>query len=106
MNKKERVVRKFIRNSALIILSLLIVGVFCFKYVTKEQEYIPSENSNAPPTKKECIKSAMQMIIDAFKSLDYGVFSAFLIVFFGWLDWGSFVDNFLSLHQLYQLLFH
>ena len=42
---------------------LMIVGVFCFRYVTKEQEYSPSLHMNAPLTKKECVKSSLQLIL-------------------------------------------
>lgn len=79
----------------------MIGGVFWFKYVAQEQQYEGSNESNEPQTKKECFKYLMKTVKDGFKAMDYGVFSAFLIVFFGWLVWGSFVNNYHTLHREY-----
>ena len=76
-----------------------VAGVFYFIHVTKEQKYIASELTDQPRTKKECIKQSPKNVLSGFKAINYGIFGIFIVVFFGWIDWGSFIDNFLGMNR-------
>ena len=80
---------------------LLVAGVFFFEKIVNEDQFDPSFYENIPQTKTECIKQSLKNVLEGIKTIDFGVFSVFIILFFGWVDWYSFTKPIMYMERTY-----
>ena len=81
--------------------TIFVVCVIIFDRISGEQKYEAEIYGDQSLSRWESVKYSFQNVVNGIKSIDFGVFSVFLIVFFGWIDWDLFTTPIISMERNY-----